>query len=104
MARRLIEIGVRRGRLIERIARQRELLSQQMQPVRSALHGADRGIAGLRAGVDYVRQHFALVLAAAALLTILTPRRSWRWAQRGFLAWRTWRAVRRQLAMLGLHE
>lgn len=104
MARRLIEIGIRRGRLIERIARQRELLGQQMQPVRSALHGADRGIAGLRAGVDYVRQHSALVLAAAALLTILTPRRSWCWAQRGFLAWRTWRAVRRQLATLGLRE
>lgn len=102
MARRLIEIGIRRGRLIERIASQRQLLGQQMQPVRSALHGADRGVAGLRAGVDYVRQHAAIVLAAAALFVILKPRRSWRWAQRGFLAWRAWRAVRRQLATLGL--
>ena len=67
MAQRLIEIGIRRGRLIERIASQRELLGQQMQPVRSALHTADRGVAGLRAGIDYLRQHTAIVLAAAAL-------------------------------------
>lgn len=104
MAQRLIEIGIRRGRLIERIASQRTLLGEQLAPVRSALHGADRGIAGLRAGIDYIRQHTTIVLAAAALLTIVTPRRSWRWAQRGFLVWRTWRAVRRQLAMLGLHK
>ncbi|MFZ2855289.1 MAG: YqjK-like family protein [Rhodocyclaceae bacterium] len=101
MAQRLIEIGVRRGRLIERIASQRALLGQQLEPVRSALHSADRASAGLRAGIGYLRQHPGIVLAAVAVLAILKPRRTWRWAQRGFVAWRAWRAVRAQLAAFG---
>lgn len=102
MDQRLIDIGIRRGRLIERIARQRALLGEQLQPVSSVLGAADRGIAGVRTGIDYLRRRPELVVAALALLIILKPRRVWRWAKRGFVLWRTWRAVRVQLAAFGL--
>lgn len=104
MDQRLIDIGIRRGRLIERIARQRALLGEQLQPVRGVLDATDRGIARVRTGVDYLRQRPELVVAAIALLIILKPRRVWRWAKRGFVAWRTWRAVRGQLAVFGLRS
>ena len=103
MTQQLIDIAVRRGRLIERIAGQRALLGQQLQPIRSALHTTDQGIAGVRAGVNFVRQRPGLVAAAVALLVILKPRRVLRWGQRGFVAWRTWRTIRRQLTVLGWH-
>lgn len=102
MNQRLIDIGIRRGRLIERIASQRALLGEQLQPVRSVLNATDRGIAGVRSGIAYLRQHPGIVIATVALLVILKPRRAWRWAQRGFVVWRTWRMVRDQLAAFGL--
>jgi uncharacterized protein YjiS (DUF1127 family) len=102
MTQQLIDLGIRRGRLIERIASQRALLGQQLQPVRNVLAATDRGVAGVRAGIEFLRQHPGLIVVAVALLAILKPRRTWRWAQRGFIAWRTWRAARNQLAALSL--
>ena len=104
MDQRLIDIGIRRGRLIERIARQRALLGEQLQPVRSVLDATDRSIAGVRSGIAYLRQHPTIIVAAVALLVVLKPRRVWRWAQRGFVVWRTWRALRSQLAAFGLRS
>ncbi|MDA0191640.1 MAG: YqjK family protein [Proteobacteria bacterium] len=95
---RLIEIGVRRGRLLERIAAQRAELAGGLRPFGAALRTTDRMLASVRAGGDYVRAHPATFATLLAGLALLRPRRVWRWSKRGFFAWRVWRAVRTQLA------
>jgi len=104
MSQRLIDIGVRRGRLLERIASQRSALAYQLAPIDNALSVADRALASLRRGTEYVRQHPGLALAALALLVIVKPSRAWRWARRGFIAWRSWVALRERLAVFGLRS
>lgn len=98
----LVDIAIRRGRLIERIANQRTALSRELQPVCGVLHTADQGIARVRTATAFLKNHPGFVLAAVALLVALKPRRVWRWAKRGFLVWRTWRSLRGQLAGIGL--
>ena len=100
MNQQLIEIGIRRGRLIERIAMQREVLGRRMQPVQRTLHAADRTLAAVRTGSDYVKRHPGMVAAAVTLLLALKPRRLWRWGRRGFIAWRTWRVLRSEFETL----
>ncbi|WP_300449184.1 YqjK-like family protein [Accumulibacter sp.] len=97
-----IDLAVRRGRLLERISMQRGTLGQQLQPVGDALRTVDRGLAGVRRGRDYLGQHPEIVVAGAAALVVLQPKRLWRWTRRGFFFWRTWRLLRRQLHALGL--
>ena len=98
----LLDLAIRRGRLIERIANQRAALSRELQPVCGVLHTADQTIARARTITGFLKSHPGLVLAAVALLVALKPRRAWRWAKRGFLVWRTWRSLRGQLASIGL--
>lgn len=100
MNERLIANGIRRGRLLERIAAQRRELAEELQPLGAALQATDRGLSRLRSGVDYVRAHPATFAAAFAILLLLKPRRVWRWTQRGIIAWRTWRVLRAQFARL----
>lgn len=97
---RRIEIAVRRGRLIERIAVQRAALGMQLQPVSHALGIVDRVVAATRAGASYLRQHPAIVGGVVALLAAIRPRRAWRWGRRGFVAWRSWRAMRERFRVL----
>jgi hypothetical protein len=104
MNQRLIDLGIRRGRLLERIASQRSALAYQLAPLREALSVADRAVAGLRRGTDYVKQHPGLALAALAVLVIVKPCRAWRWARRGFIAWRSWVALRERFAVFGLRS
>jgi hypothetical protein len=98
----LIDIAIRRGRLIERIANQRSALSRDLQPVCGALHTADQAIARVRMANTFLKAHPGLVLAAVALLVALKPGRAWRLAKRGFVVWRVWRSLRGQLAGIGL--
>jgi hypothetical protein len=102
MNQKLIDISIRRGRLIERIAYQRAALGRDMQPICGVLRTADHTIARVRTATNFLKKHPGLVLAAAALLASLKPRRVWRWAKRGFVVWRTWKTLRKQLATLGL--
>lgn len=91
------DLALQRGRLLERIATQRRQLGDDLQPLCAALRAGDRAVAGAQAGVAYVKTHprsFALLLGA---LLLLRPRRTWRWFKRGFVFWRAWRALRRQL-------
>lgn len=104
MNQQLIDIGIRRGRLLERIASQRSALGRELAPVHSVLNTADRALAGLRSGTTYLKQHPGLALAAVALLVIVKPGRAWRWARRGFIAWRAWVALREQFAVFGLRS
>ncbi|MBI4742679.1 MAG: hypothetical protein HY777_14270 [Betaproteobacteria bacterium] len=104
MSRQLTDLAVRRGRLIERIAFQRADLGRRAQPVQRALYGADRALAAVRKGSDYVRSHPGIVgsfvATFVAALAVLKPRRVWRWGRRGFVAWRTWTALRGKVASL----
>jgi hypothetical protein len=98
----LIDLAIERGRLIERISNQRQLLGQQLQPVGEALETADRAIAAVRKAVTYLKQHPEIVAAGVAVLVVLQPGRVWRWSKRGTFVWRTWRLLRRTDRELGL--
>lgn len=102
MSQELIDIAIRRGRLIERIAYQRAALGSEVQPICGALQTADRTIARVRTVTAYLKQHPGIVLVAVALLAALKPRRAWRWARRGFVVWRTWRTLQERFASMKL--
>ncbi len=94
MQQRLIELQLQRGRLLERIAHQRNTLGQQTEPVVRVLHLGDR-VAGIAS--ECKRTVIANPLTTAAVLgavLLLRPRRVLRWAQRGFFAWRSWKTLR----------
>ena len=102
MIHRLNELHLRRGRLLERIATQRTVLSREMQPVRVALYATDRVLVRVRSATDCVKRHPGLVALAVAALFILKAKRIWRWTRRGFLLWQTWRSVSSRLSAFGL--
>ena len=58
----LVDIAIRRGRLIERIANQRAALHRDLQPICGVLHTADQTIARVRS-TDEAREGFAAFLA-----------------------------------------
>lgn len=101
MEKRLIELGLQRGRLQERIASQRTTLAAQLQPIAGALVSTDQALATARRGIDYVKRHPGQVGVAVALLAILRPKGIWRWGRRSFIAWSLWKKIRTRLAASG---
>ncbi len=97
----LIELHLRRGRLLERIAAQRADLAQQAQPVRVALFTTDRALAHVQAGIDYVKRHPSIAAIAVAALFFMKAGRLWRWTKRSFVAWRILRVFSDKLFALG---
>ncbi|MCE1181387.1 MAG: YqjK-like family protein [Rhodocyclales bacterium] len=93
MNQRLLELAKRHGSLQARIAEQRRTLAQHAQPLAQALEKGDT----LLKGVDWLKQHPGAVGLAAAVLAVVRPRGAWRWAQRGFFAWRGWQAIKANL-------
>ena len=93
---RMLELSVERGRLLERIARQRQELGGELAPLRTALVVTDRGVAQARAAAGFVRQHPSIVVATLTLFVALKPSRLWRWSRRAFFFWRSWRYLRTQ--------
>ncbi len=98
----LIDLAVERGRLIERISNQRQLLARELQPLGGALQSADRAMATVRTSTAYVKQHPEIVAVGVAVLIVLKPGRVWRWSKRGYFAWRSLNMLRRQLTDLGV--
>lgn len=92
-----IELALRRGRLQERIAGQRAMLTTQMRPVAAALDNADRGIALTRTAIAYVKGHPLQVGFVFAALALSKPRRLIRWGRRAFVAWGLWQKLRPHL-------
>ena len=86
----IIDIVVKRERLLARVAAQRDDLTMLAQQLEGPLKVADRVVAG----VQYVRRHPVVLGAAVALLAVVERRRLWLWARRGFVVWRTYRALR----------
>ncbi|MGA7178699.1 MAG: YqjK family protein [Thiobacillaceae bacterium] len=100
MQKKLIELHLQRGRLIERIALQRSTLARQIAPVRVACDTTDRVLTAVRDSVNFIQRHPLEVAAFAAALFVMKPRRVWRWLQRGFFVWQGWGALRGRLARL----
>jgi len=74
----LIDVAIERGRLIERISSQRQLLGQQLQPLGAGLATADRAITRIRQGSDYVKQHPEMVAIGVAVLVVAVFLMMWR--------------------------
>lgn len=98
------DLALQRGRLLERIATQRRQLGEDLQPLGAALRAGDRAMAGVQAGAAYVKAHPRSVALLAGVLLLWRPRRAWRWLKRGFVVWRAWRALRRQLGAFEQHR
>lgn len=94
MQQRLIELQLQRGRLLERIAHQRERLGEQAEPVTRILQLGDR-VADIASECKRTAMENPLTMAAlAGLVLLVRPRAAMRWAQRGFIAWRSWNTLR----------
>lgn len=94
MNQQLIDLHLRRGRLLERITTQRIIFGQQTQPLQTTLAATDRVLAGVQAGIYYIKTHPGVAALAVAVLFIAKPVRTWRWSARAFSVWQTWRLMR----------
>ncbi|KQP12180.1 YqjK-like family protein [Pseudorhodoferax sp. Leaf267] len=110
MARRksLAELQRERGRLLERIAGQRETLAVQCVPVLHLLQFGERIAQTVQSAKSFVQKHPWAMGSVAAVLALRRPRKLGRWARRGLFLWRSWRtartvfaSVQRQLDQMG---
>lgn len=100
MNRKFIELALKRQRLQLQAAEQRLRLAHALAAAAPALALGDR----VRAGWHWCRAHPEWLAGAGLLLLVLRPRACWRWARRGFFAWRALRRLRRAAtALLGMH-
>lgn len=98
MQQRLIELQLQRGRLLERIAHQRDALGQQTEPVVRVLQVGDRVADIARECKRIVVENPLTTAAVLGAMVVMGPRAVLRWAQRGFLAWRSWNTLRSAFA------
>ncbi len=98
---RLSELQLQRGRLLERIAGQRAALAREARPVVAVLNTTDRYLGRLRHAANYIKAHPRVTTAAVAALFFVRGGRFWQWARRGFAAWRFWRTLDGRLRDLG---
>ena len=82
------ELLLQRERLLARCAAQRDDLAVLAQRLDGPLRLADRGIVGVR----YMRAHPLALGAVVGLVAVMRRRSLWKWAQRGFIGWRAYRA------------
>ncbi|MCK9503895.1 MAG: YqjK-like family protein [Porticoccaceae bacterium] len=90
MNNKLLVIAERRDRLVTRIATQRTLIGECMEPWRVPLARVDQGLGILR----YVQRRPALVVGAGLLLLTLRPSLRGAWLGRGWLIWQMWHRLR----------
>jgi hypothetical protein len=83
------EIVREREQLLARCDRQREYLGALTVQFAGPLKIAD----GALTGVKYVRSHPVLLGVITAALAVSRGRGMVKWARRGFLAWRAYRAL-----------
>lgn len=86
----LVEIALRRERLIADTARQRAALQQTAQVWRGPLAVADRGVAALR----YLKRHPIWLVGGVAAVVLLYPRGMQKWLARGWAAYSIVRKLR----------
>ncbi len=90
----LVELEYERAGLIARIGAERAVVAHRLLPFQRAAETSDKVSAFVARAVVYARQHPLTLAAVLGLLVLLKPRSSLRWAQRGFLLWRSWRTLR----------
>ena len=95
MNRRLLAIELRRARLIERAAREREDLVQSLQSWAKPLGVIDRCVNAVR----YLISHPPLVAGAVLMFTLLRPRSAFKWARRAWAVWRGYRWLTQKAAV-----
>lgn len=86
----LIDIMVKRERLLAQCAAQRDDLALLAQQLHGPLQVADRVITG----VNYLRRHPLVAGIAVVLFAVIERRNLLQWVQRGFVVWRTYRLFR----------
>lgn len=91
MNNKLTRLSERRQQLVAQAAAQRTALAQNIDPLRSPLALADKGLAAVR----YVKQRPVLMIGAVALLgTLLRPLHVGKWLQGGLAAFQVVRNIR----------
>jgi hypothetical protein len=90
MSTRLARLQERRRLLVAQAAVERAAFALEMEPWRTRLAVADRGIALFRRA----RQHPALITGGIFLLAAMRPRALGTWLRRGLLFWRLGRLLR----------
>ena len=101
MSRRLDDLLLQRGRMIERIATQRVALRNDFAPVATVLSKADSAVSGVHSFVDYIRLHPVVTSVAVGTLLVFKGKAVLRWAKRAFSFWQTWRLIQGTLLDLG---
>lgn len=90
MNKKLARLSERRQQLVAQAAAQRTALAQNLEPWRTPLALADKGLAAVR----YVKQRPALIIGAVALFGMLRPIRVGKWLQGGLAAFQMVRSLR----------
>ncbi|MDP2810248.1 MAG: YqjK-like family protein [Rhodocyclaceae bacterium] len=90
---RFIELALRKQRLQLRSAALRDDLARYAAPLAPAFGIADR----VRDGFHWLRRHPEAVFAGTVALLVARPRRLFRWARRGVIAWQAWQRLHRLL-------
>lgn len=101
MNRPLDDLLLRRGRLIERIASQRETLRQDFVPVSQALGKVDSVVAAVHSAAAGIRRHPVMASAAVAVLFWAKGKSLLRWGGKAFSLWQSWRLVQATIADWG---
>ncbi len=86
---RLVQIRLRRERLVAKAAAQREVLAQDLETLAPAIRVVDRGLAG----IVWLRAHPGVLLVAGGVMLVLRPRRTLRWSIRLFSLWQGYRRL-----------
>ena len=88
-----IRDSLERGRLLERIAYQRQSVAQQLKPLDEAAQRARQfAVLGMGA-VQWVQARPWLVVLAVSAVLVIKPRRILPWVERGVALWRGWQAI-----------
>ena len=93
----LIDIMVKRERLLARCAAQRNDVAALAQRWQGPLRVADHVLGA----VQYVRGNPVVAGVAAALLVVIERRHLWKWGQRGYVVWRSYGALKKYLIKSG---
>ena len=101
MNRTLDDLLLRRGRLIERIASQREALRYDLAPVSHALGKVDTALAGVHTIAGKIKSHPVMASAAVAVLFWAKGKSLLRWGGKAFSLWQSWRLIQVTLADWG---
>ena len=93
---RLNEIARRREGLIATSARERAALAAEFDDWQKPIDAIDHGVAAVR----FLKAHPILVTGAIVIVAALGRRHLVRWAGRGLIVWRTWRALQQLMPAL----